>query len=717
MEVNQQKLETDQMEKAYDILNKYFGFDSFRPLQAEIIEHALAGKDSLVLMPTGGGKSLCFQIPALVMEGTCIVLSPLISLMQDQVEGLRGNGVKAAFLNSSQDQYEQQGIERELQAGEIDILYVSPEKLTSSFFLSFLETLKINLIAIDEAHCISSWGHDFRPEYTQLSFLKERFAGVPIMALTATADRITREDILAQLQIEAANQFVSSFDRPNLSLKVLPGKDRLNVILRFIEERPGQSGIIYCLSRKGTEDLAKKLNKNGIDAAFYHAGMSSRDRAQIQQDFIYDRTGIICATIAFGMGIDKSNVRFVMHYNLPKNLESYYQEIGRAGRDGLASDTVLFFTYADVIKLQSFVDQAGQKDLQNEKLKRMIQYAESAHCRRKVLLGYFGDDLQEDCGNCDVCDDPPERFDGTIIAQKALSCIARVKERAGMNMIVDVLRGSAKKDLIQRGYDKIRTYGAGANISAYHWSRYMLQLLNLGLFEIAYDDHNVVKLTEQSEAVLFKGKKIELVRPLSLSERSQKKTFTRKKSKTQLVQEALFEALKTLRAEIAAEQKMVPDLIFTDATLLEMSNKRPVTLRNLRETEGVSEYKLEQFGERFTKLIFDFLQEKAQAGEKVKGSTYFQTYELLQQGKELEAIAHERGLGVATIYGHIAHLYLEGFNVDLKEYITTPELFAVKRAVDKHGQSSNTKQHFEFLEGKIGYGKIKIGMLILKNAK
>jgi len=617
------------MDKAHEILSKYFGFDSFRPMQDDIIQHVLDGKDSLVLMPTGGGKSLCFQIPAIAMEGICVVLSPLISLMKDQVEGLRNNGVKAAFLNSSQDSYEQQGIVASARSGELDILYVSAEKMTSDYFISLLKEFKVNLIAIDEAHCISSWGHDFRPGYTKLKFLKRQFPGTPIMALTATADRITREDIINQLNIPEARHFVASFDRPNLSLKVMPGKDRLNTILRFIDERPGQSGIIYCLSRKGTEDLAAKLRKNGIPAEHYHAAMSAEDRSKVQEDFIYDRSPIICATIAFGMGIDKSNVRFVMHYNLPKNLESYYQEIGRAGRDGLPSDTILFFTYADVIKLQSFVDQAGQKELQNEKLKRMIQYSESPHCRRKVLLSYFGDDLKEDCGNCDVCENPPERFNGTVIAQKALSCIARLQQKVGMTMVVDVLRGSAKREIVEKGYDKIRTYGAGADVTAYHWSRFMLQLLNLGLIEIAYDEHNVVKLTEKSKAVLFEKEKVELVRPLTIKERSDKKKFTRKKSKTQVLREELFSTLKLLRAVVASESNLAPDLIFTDATLMEMASTQPITNKTMRDTAGVSEYKLEQYGDRFIETIFDFLKKKIAAGEKVKGGTYLETYDMI----------------------------------------------------------------------------------------
>jgi ATP-dependent DNA helicase RecQ len=427
-------------------LKKFFGYDTFRPMQADIVQTILNGRDVLVIMPTGGGKSICYQIPALVMEGICIVVSPLIALMKDQVEGLRANGVPAAFLNSSISYEEQRKVEERAYDGHLKLLYVSPEKLLSAGFFNFLKGLKINLFAIDEAHCISSWGHDFRPEYAQLRYLKEQFPEVPVVALTATADRATRKDIVLQLALPDPETFIASFDRPNLSLAVRPGQQRLKQIIDFIKERPGQSGIVYCLSRKETEDVALGLQNQGIKAEFYHAGLSPDRRDKVQTAFIKDSTPIIVATIAFGMGIDKSNIRWVIHYNLPKNMEGYYQEIGRAGRDGLNSDTLLFYSYGDLMRLQSMITESGQAELMQAKLDRMQQYAEASMCRRRILLSYFGEDLGKDCGNCDVCLHPPQRFDGTVLAQKALSAVARTQERIGVIMLVDILRGSQRKN-------------------------------------------------------------------------------------------------------------------------------------------------------------------------------------------------------------------------------------------------------------------------------
>lgn len=414
---------------AKEALKQYFGYDQFRPLQEEIIERVLDKKDALVLMPTGGGKSICYQIPAIIQEGICIVVSPLIALMKDQVEGLRANGVAAAFLNSSLSGSEQMAIESQAMKGQLKLLYVSPERLLSSNFLNMLSTLSISLIAIDEAHCISAWGHDFRPEYTQLKFLKERYPDVPLIALTATADKITRKDIASQLTLNNPEYFIASFDRPNLGLTVMPGRNRYALIVDFVKKRPNQSGIIYCLSRKSTEDMASKLKNDGFSAHCYHAGLPPKIRAKAQENFINDKTTIICATVAFGMGIDKSNVRWIIHYNMPKNIESYYQEIGRAGRDGLQGDTLLFYSYGDVIQLRKFLDESGQKEVQLAKLKRMQQYAEAFVCRRKILLSYFGEDLAENCNNCDICQNPPRQFDGTVLAQKALSAITRLTKK------------------------------------------------------------------------------------------------------------------------------------------------------------------------------------------------------------------------------------------------------------------------------------------------
>ena len=441
-----------------EALKKYFGYDTFRPMQSEVIEAIYAGQDVLVLMPTGGGKSVCYQIPAITMPGTAIIVSPLISLMKDQVEGLRGNGVKAAYLNSSQNTSEQEAIEGKFLQGAYDLLYVSPEKLLAQNFIPVMKAAKINLFAVDEAHCISAWGHDFRQEYTQMSYLKREFPEVPVTAFTATADKLTRKDIVKQLNLDSPEIFVASFDRPNLGIEVRPGQKRLQQIIRFIRQHPDQPGIIYCLSRKSTEDLAEKLRKNGITAGHYHAGMSPQQRMKCQEDFVNDTVPIICATIAFGMGIDKSNVRWVIHYNLPKNIESYYQEIGRAGRDGAPADTLLFYSYGDVMILEEILrkNESSQTELQLAKLNRMREFAEALVCRRVILLNYFSESTEKSCGNCDVCKNPPEYFDGTVLTQKALSAIYRLREQVASNMLINILRGAGRREIFQRNYHKIK---------------------------------------------------------------------------------------------------------------------------------------------------------------------------------------------------------------------------------------------------------------------
>lgn len=599
-------------------LKRFFGYDHFRPLQAEIIKTIFAGKDALVLMPTGGGKSVCFQIPAVTMPGTCIVVSPLISLMKDQVEGLRSNGISAAFINSAIDSREQLQVEEAFYSGQLNLLYVSPEKLVSGNFVSILKRGKVNLFAIDEAHCISAWGHDFRPEYTQLGMLKQQFPHVPIVALTATADKLTRKDIVDQLKLDEPEIFIASFDRPNLSLEVRPGLQRLQQIEDFVRKHPQQAGIIYTLSRKATEDIADKLKQKGFKAEAYHAGLSPDRRSKIQDLFINDNLQIVCATVAFGMGIDKSNVRWVIHYNLPKNLEGYYQEIGRAGRDGAKSDTLLFYSFADVSMLRDIIqngENAGQNEIQLVKLERMQQYAESLACRRRILLAYFGENQSENCGNCDICRNPPQSIDGTVIAQKALSAVYRLQEKVPMGMLIDVLRGSGRREIQQLGYDTIKTYGAGRDLSQWDWQHYLIQLINLGYLEVAYDAANVLRLTTASQEVLFKNRSVELIRPTSYKERQEEeKASAKAKTQTQVKRERLrdelFEHLRQIRKEIAQKEGIPPYLIFSDATLEEMAYHKPHTEDAMLAVSGVGEKKLVQYGYRFIKAIRNFEKNK-----------------------------------------------------------------------------------------------------------
>ena len=702
------------LQPAHEALKKYFGYKKFRPMQAEIIQTLLSGNDALVLMPTGGGKSICYQIPAIVSDGLCLVVSPLIALMKDQVEGLLANGVKAAYINSTVTFKEQMQIEGEAINGTIKLLYVSPEKLLSGNFFAFLKRLKVSLFAIDEAHCISSWGHDFRPEYTQLGSLKQQFPQVPIVALTATADKITRRDIARQLALHQPKEFVASFDRPNLSLTVKPGQKRYQQILRIIEQRPNQSGIIYCLSRKETERIAEKLRNDGIPAEHYHAGMGVTARSEVQERFITDATPIICATIAFGMGIDKSNIRWVIHHNMPKNIEGYYQEIGRAGRDGLPSDTFIFYSYHDVMTLRSFAEESGQAELQIAKLERMQQFAEAAVCRRRILLSYFGERVDKDCGNCDVCKNPPQRFDGTVIAQKALSAIARLQQKVGGNMLIDVLRGSRKKELIDKGYNKIKTYGIGADMGFFEWQQAILQLLQMGLVEIAYDEGHSLKLTESSKDVLFNSKQVMMIRAAEQKKHSEKIAEASKpKTQKQLLAEELFALLRETRKQVADHQKIAPHLVFSDVTLQEMAAKMPIKEGDMKKISGVGQKKYESFGRIFIKEIAYFILRKVKEGVKIKGSTQLLTWELYQQGKSIVDISKLRQLNNMTIESHLAYLYEHGFSIDIYQFITPDEIDVVAKAVEKIGQTEVLKPIFEYLGGEVDYTKIKMGIAYL----
>lgn len=599
-------------------LKTYFGYDSFRPLQEDIIHNILEKRDTLVLMPTGGGKSICYQLPALLTEGTTIVVSPLISLMKDQVDALRANGIQAGALNSSNNETENANLRRDCLQGKIKLLYISPERLLSEInFL--LRDIHISLFAIDEAHCISQWGHDFRPEYAQMKVLHEEFPQIPIVALTATADKITRKDIVRQLTLRSPKVFISSFDRPNLSLSVKRGyqqKEKSKTILDFIEKHRNQSGIIYCMSRSKTETVAQMLQKNGIKTAVYHAGLSASTRDKAQNDFINDRVQVVCATIAFGMGIDKSNVRWIIHYNLPKSIESFYQEIGRAGRDGMNSDTMLFYSLGDIVLLSKFANESNQQDINLEKLHRMQQYAEADICRRRILLNYFGEVSDHDCGNCDVCKNPPERFDGTVIVQKALSGIARTNEEIGTRLLVDILKGFSTAEVVEKGYDKLKTFGVGRDVPARDWHDYLLQMLQLGYFEIAYNENSHLRITESGKRILFGQGKAALVvikREEVIAKGRKKKTEKIKETKEakpvlyQVGDEDLFESLRVLRRKLADQQAVPAYIVLSDKVLHLLSTVRPTTVEEFGKVSGIGEFKKEKYGKVFVEVIRKFV--------------------------------------------------------------------------------------------------------------
>lgn len=694
-------------------LKQFFGYDAFRPGQRAIIEAALQKQDLLVVMPTGGGKSLCFQLPALLQSGVTVVVSPLIALMQDQVEALQKNGIAATFLNSSIGFEEARSRQAALLNGETKLLYLAPERLLTEGFLTLLDEIHtevgIAAIAIDEAHCVSEWGHDFRPEYRQLSQVRQRYPQVPVWSLTATATERVRQDIIQQLALRQPHIHLASFNRPNLYYEIRP-KDR-RAYLELLQEirQTNGSSIVYCFSRKRVDEIAQRLQDDGIPALPYHAGMSDKARTKNQQRFIRDDVQVMVATVAFGMGIDKPDVRRVIHYDLPRNLESYYQEAGRAGRDGEPSRCLLFFNYSDISKIEYLIGQKPDPQEQRvarQQLRQVVDYAEGTECRRTIQLRYFGETFPGNCDNCDNCHHPRPMEDWTIPAQKFLSCVARCRERFGMTHIIDVLRGSKKQRVMQFNHHELSTYGIGRDKTADAWKHLGRSLLHQGLMEETTDGYPVLKLNARSWEVLRQQRTVTIAAPPVTVERDRADSPASQKRRDA---EALFDRLRALRKRLADQQSVPPYVIFGDSTLRLMAQQQPQTLDAFGQLSGVGQYKLAEYGEVFVAEIQAHRQENQRA---LLSDTQRQTLELYQQGLDIDAIAAQRELAASTICGHLAALLEQHCDIDLDRLVPVEHQAEIRAAIATVGADA-LRPIYEHLGERYPYGEIKLVLATL----